>query len=95
MPGLFQPPDVSTMYPQGTPQIQTPSMPNSQPPSPNANLAGQQFAMNTPPNGVASTPDANVVDAMDALAKMQLEQKKQYTGNPILDKYIHMFIGQD
>lgn len=38
-------------------------------------------------------PQAAQVDAINAQVQQQ-QQQKQYTGNPILDKYIHMFIGQ-
>lgn len=88
MNGLFQQfppvgmPDMSTMYPQGRPQPQVPSMPNGQPPMPAPN-GGMQLASSQ------SSPEE--IDAMNALAEQQ--QKPKYSvGVPEIDKYINMFL---
>lgn len=90
MNGLFGqqqiPPDMSVMYPQGKPQIQVP--------------AGMPMNPGMPPQmpqGIqASAPQMNPQqaeeDAMNALAQQQ--QKPKYSiGDPIVDKYINMFLG--
>lgn len=47
--------------------------------------------MNAPPIPQGAPTDAEVADAMDASIQ---QGQKHYTGIPMLDKYIHLFIGQ-
>lgn len=95
---LFQPPDMSAMYPQGRPntQLQT-QMPVSQPQGGGSQMPGvnplEQPPVNTSRPILASASPSEEEDAMNALAQQQQQQNKQYTGNPTLDKYIHLFLG--
>ncbi len=78
------PSDMSVMYPQGHPQIQTPQMPGN----------GQASTIGVPVEQqlTSMTPEQAQSDAMDASLRQQ-QQSKYSVGVPELDKYINMFLG--
>jgi hypothetical protein len=82
MPGLFDPPNTQQYVPPPSQQQITGAM---------NTMALQGSALPIQPQQQPPT-DAQTVDAMNALA--QLQQKPKYSiGNPLIDRYINMFIG--
>ena len=81
--GLFQQiPDMQTMYPQGPPMWDTSRMPNV----PQGNMPlGDMSVMNPKTDEAAALPTLGGVPPQNP--------GPYYTGNAIVDKYIHSFIG--
>lgn len=81
--GLFQQPDMSVQYPQSDPQVfNMPRGPQQVPPM------GDMSVMNP------DISNANNGTHMPILQGGPPQQEfPSYVGNPILDKYIHDFIG--
>ena len=83
---LFQPVNGQTMYPPGPPQFHGRQMP-----MPSASpMQGDMSVMQTQdPSIGAAMPTLNDVPDVNSAS----EAIPTYVGNPILDKYIHMFMG--
>ena len=89
MNGLFAPPDMSVMYPQGHPQIQVPQgMPYGMPPQ-----MPQSVQASMDPNSPYRQP-APPSEHPSVGNPVSGQRHASYTGDPLVDKYIQAFIGQ-
>lgn len=79
--GRLQSYDMNTQYPKGPPQFTGTQMPQPG----DAMSGGDMSVMNTNPNMPADMPTVE--------GTVPQQEVPSYVGNPVLDKYIHTFIG--
>ena len=90
MNGLFGQPDMSVMYNQNAPQFMNnnmPYMPQQRPPSDGGMIPSEM------PSQTADMPQLNSSPQTIFEAPLGGQGIPTYIGNPMIDKYIHSFIG--